>query len=65
MYGLCFKEDEFKNATSLRGLLLERVFTMNFQQENVDKLLDLTNQLVNYLNPSVVQSNEFSVHLTH
>lgn len=65
MYGLCFKEDEFKNATFLRGLLLERVFTMNFQQQNVDKLLDLTNQLVDYLDPSLVQSNEFIVHLTH
>lgn len=65
MYGWCFKEDEFQNGTFLRGFLLERVFIMNFRRENVDKLLDLTNQLVDYLDPSLVQSNEFSVHLTH
>lgn len=60
--GGALKKMSFKMALFF---LLERVFIMNFRRENVDKLLDLTNQLVDYLDPSLVQSNEFSVHLTH
>lgn len=39
-------------------------FVVNFWRENLDKLLDLTNQLVDYLDPSLAQLNEFSFHLT-